>query len=380
MPDSESNTQTEVTAASSPSMPAAWLGLPPEYAFPEEPPTLAESEEYCRRLATSHYENFSVVSWFLPEQLRRHFYNLYAHCRIADDLGDEVGDSLQALWLLDQWEAELNRTYESLPLKPGAAKEAKIEEAATEPVADGAEPETAEGGEPKAEEAPKPEPETVQRPERAQAAEDVEPRHPVFVALRETIRECQIPKEPFADLLTAFRRDQVVHRFEKFDDLLDYCHFSANPVGRLVLYVCGYRDPELQQLSDFTCTALQLANFWQDVAVDFDKGRVYLPLEDMRRFGVTEDDIAARRVTPQFLELMAFQVARARQWFAQGLPLAQKVDRELAIDIELFTRGGQEILNCIERRNYDVLTSRPAISKPRKFWLVAVAALRSKLP
>jgi squalene synthase HpnC len=246
-------------------------------------------------------------------------------------------------------------------------------------VADGAEPETAEGGEGKAEEAPKPEPETVQRPERAQAAEDVEPRHPVFVALRETIRECQIPKEPFADLLTAFRRDQVVHRFEKFDDLLDYCHFSANPVGRLVLYVCGYRDPELQQLSDFTCTALQLANFWQDVKVDYGKGRIYIPIEDMTRFGVTEYDIAEGQATPQFHELMQFEVQRAREWFQNGLPLVERVDRKLAIDIDLFSRGGLEILGAIERQDYDVLSARPSIPMLRKLWLVIRAALKAKL-
>jgi len=156
--------------------------------------------------------------------------------------------------------------------------------------------------------------------------------------------------------------------------VLGYCRFSANPVGHLVLYLCGYSDPERQQLADYTCTALQLANFWQDVKVDYGKGRIYLPMEDMRSFGVSGDDIAQGRATPQFLELMKFEVERAREWFAKGLPLVKRVSRELAIDIELFSRGGQEILNAIERQGFDVLKERPAISKSRKLLLVARAA------
>jgi squalene synthase HpnC len=293
---------------------AGWDRLPLEYAIPETAPSLAEAQAYCKRLATSHYENFSVVTWFLPKHLHQHFFNVYAYCRISDDLGDEVGDTQLSLKLLDEWERELDACY------------------------DGA------------------------------------PRHPVFVALRETVREFAIPKHEFADLLTAFRQDQTVTRFETFDDVLAYCKYSANPVGHLVLYLCGYKDEERQKLSDFTCTALQLANFWQDVAVDYGKGRIYLPLESLRRFGVKEEDIAQRRATPQFLELMKFEVARAREWFDRGLPLIKMVNRELALDVELFSRGGQEILNAIERQGYDVLKSRPAISKSRKLWLVLRAA------
>ncbi|MBZ5646651.1 MAG: squalene synthase HpnC [Acidobacteriia bacterium] len=299
------------------SIPAAgWQALPPEYAIPESAPSLSEARAYCERLARRHYENFSVATWFLPSKLRLHFYSLYAYCRISDDLGDEVGDPAQSLALLDQWEQELNACYEG------------------------------------------------------------EPRHPVFVALRETVHACDIPKHEFSDLLTAFRQDQTVTRYETFDHLLGYCRYSANPVGHLVLYACGYRDAERQQLSDRTCTALQLANFWQDVTVDYAKGRIYLPLESLRKFGVSEGDIAQRRATPQFLELMRFEVSRARAWFESGLPLAKKVDRDLAIDIELFSRGGQEILNAIERQSYDVLKGRPVISKSRKLWLVLRAAAR----
>jgi squalene synthase HpnC len=197
----------------------------------------------------------------------------------------------------------------------------------------------------------------------------------VFVALAETVKQFSIPQHEFSDLLIAFRQDQTVTRFETFDDILAYCRYSANPVGHLVLYLCGYSDAERQQLSDYTCTALQLANFWQDVFVDYGKGRIYLPLEDLRRFGVTGEDIAQRHATPQFLAMMKFEVERARDWFARGLPLIKMVSRELAIDLELFSRGGQEILNAIERQGFDVLRARPEISKARKLMLVLRAAM-----
>jgi squalene synthase HpnC len=294
---------------------AGWASLPPGYAIPGEAPTQAEAQEYCRRLARSHYENFSVASWFLPQPLRQHFFNVYAYCRISDDLGDEVGDAAASLQLLDQWESELNACY------------------------------------------------------------DGSPRHPVFVALAETVRRFEIPKHEFTDLLAAFRQDQTVTRYPTFHDVLGYCTHSANPVGHLVLYLCGYRDGERQGLSDYTCTALQLANFWQDVSVDYTKGRIYLPLEDLRRFGVGEDEIRESENTPAFREMMKFEAARAREWFAQGMPLVKKVHRELAIDIELFSRGGMEILNAIERQGYAVLGRRPAISKARKLALAARAAI-----
>src|SRR5579863_9537362 len=325
-----------------------WQALPPEYAIPERAPSLEEAQHYCARLTHSHYENFSVVTWFLPKRLHQHFYNVYAYCRISDDLGDEVGDPQQALALLDAWEAELNSTYLSLVQPPLRDVRKSTEDLEQE----GFEGSGARG-----------------------QGSGTTPRHPVFIALRETIRQFDIPRAPFANLLTAFRQDQRVTRYPTFDDLLGYCVNSANPVGHLVLYLCGYRDAERQQLSDCTCTALQLANFWQDVPVDYGKGRIYLPLESLARFGVSEDDIAQRRATSQFREMMKFEVARAREWFQRGLPLATKVDKHLAIDLELFSRGGLEILNAIERQDYDVLSHRPAISKPRKLWLVGRAAL-----
>jgi squalene synthase HpnC len=293
----------------------AWARVPAEYAIPDSVPTLVEAEEYCGQLARSHYENFSVATWFLPVHLQQHFFNVYAYCRISDDLGDEVGDPDASLRLFDDWENELNACYEGRP------------------------------------------------------------RHPVFVALAGTVRKFEIPKQDFADLLTAFRQDQTTSRYQTFSDLLGYCRNSANPVGRLVLYLCGYRDAERRQLSDYTCTALQLANFWQDVSVDFAKGRIYLPLEDLSRFAVSEAEIRDSKNTPAFREMMRFEVARAREWFAQGLPLVQKVDGKLAIDIDLFSRGGMEILKAIEQQDYAVLGRRPVISKTRKLSLIARAAL-----
>lgn len=292
-----------------------WSRLPPSYRTPANAPTLTESRAYCAHLARTHYENFSVATWFLPKHLRQDFYNIYAYCRISDDLGDEVGDATASLALLDEWQCELDACYEGSP------------------------------------------------------------KHPVFVALAETVRLFDIPKHEFSDLLIAFRQDQTITRFDTFQDLLGYCKYSANPVGHLVLYLCGYRDPERQQLSDFTCTALQLANFWQDVSVDYEKNRIYLPLEDLRRFSVSEDDIAHKRNTPAFCEMLKFEVERARDWFRQGMPLVAKVDRELAIDLDLFSRGGMEILSAIEKQNFAVLGHRPAISKSRKLALVAHAAL-----
>ncbi len=306
---------TEVVTQSASPAALGWSRLPSDYAIPATPPTLAEAREYCARLARTHYENFSVASWFLPSRLRQHFFNVYAYCRISDDLGDEVGDPAASLALLDQWQLELDACY------------------------------------------------------------DGNPHHPVFVALAETVREFDIPKLEFSDLLRAFRQDQTVTRFETFNDVLAYCRYSANPVGHLVLYLCGYRDVERQYLSDFTCTALQLANFWQDVSIDYDKGRVYLPLEDLRRFNVTQQEIANNQNTPAFCAMMKFEVERARDWFRQGMPLIKKVDRELAVDLDLFSRGGLEILNAIEQQNYAVLGKRPAISKARKLALVARAAI-----
>jgi squalene synthase HpnC len=295
-----------------------WAALPASYRTPAVVPSLPEARKYCQALAESHYENFHVASWFLPKALRPHFHALYAYCRISDDLGDEVGDAAQSLALLDLWGRELDACY------AGSA------------------------------------------------------RHPVFVALAETIRECAIPKEPFADLLTAFRQDQTVTRYATMAEVLGYCRYSANPVGRLVLYACGEANEENFRLSDATCSALQLANFWQDIARDYRKGRIYLPLDDRQRFGVGEDVIAGKTATPAFRALLRHEVDFARQLFHDGMPLIDRVNRELALDVDLFSRGGREILRAIERQDYEVLRERPSLSKATKLKL-ALGAVSGKL-
>ena len=297
-----------------------WASLPAAYRIPDVAQTLDEARAYCRRLAESHYENFHVVSRFLPKVLRPHFHAIYAYCRISDDLGDEVGDRSVALALLDLWGRELDACYE------GRA------------------------------------------------------RHPVFVALAETIRVCAIPKEPFADLLTAFRQDQTATRYETMQDVLGYCRYSANPVGRLVLYACGEVSEENFRLSDATCTALQLANFWQDVREDWARGRVYLPQKDMEFFHVSDNTIAEGIATEPFRGLMRTEVNYARDLFERGLPLIGMVNRALALDLDLFSRGGLEILRAIERSDYDVLSGRPAISKATKAGLALRAATAKMLP
>jgi len=297
-----------------------WQALPAAYRMPVETPTLEAAKEYCKRLTESHYENFTVASWFLPERLRPHFQSIYAYCRISDDLGDEVGNAEQSLALLDFWNAELDACYAGMT------------------------------------------------------------RHPVFVALAETIRICDIPKKPFADLLIAFRQDQLVSRYETRQDVLAYCCNSANPVGRLVLYACGYRDNERFQLSDATCTALQLANFWQDVSIDWKKNRIYIPQEDLRRFGLDDRVIAGGRANENFRALIEDEVAWARDLFSKGMPLLRMVDKELALDLDLFSRGGLEILSAIEKQKYDVLSNRPSLSKQRKAALLLRALTAKFIP
>jgi len=274
------------------------------------------AQKYTHWLATHHYENFNVVSWLLPKDLHQHFYNVYAYCRWADDLGDEIPETQRALELLDWWEQELNACYEGCP------------------------------------------------------------SHAVFVALRETIVAKNIPRQPFADLLQAFRQDQTVKRYATWESVLDYCVYSANPVGRLVLYLCGYRDEYRQKLSDATCTALQLANFWQDVSRDLEKGRIYIPLDAAAHHGVSEDDIVSRRCSQNYVALMKDLLVRTRELFNEGLPLAQQVQGKLSIDLEMFSRGGMAVLEAIEAQGYDTLNHRPAISKVKQAALLGATLTR----
>ncbi|MDP9338658.1 MAG: squalene synthase HpnC [Acidobacteriota bacterium] len=275
--------------------------------------SLEEAQKYTRWLATHHYENFNVASWLLPADLHQHFYNLYAYCRWADDLGDEIPEKNRALTLLNWWERELNGCY------------------------------------------------------------DGRPSHPVFVALRETIVAKDIPEQLFVDLLKAFRHDQTANRYANWDEVLDYCVYSANPVGRLVLYLCGYRDSERQKLSDATCTALQLANFWQDVSRDMEKGRIYIPLDVAAAHGVTEKDILERRFDDNYIALMKSLIAKTRALFVEGAPLAKMVDARLSVDLELFSTGGIAVLDAIEAMGYDTLHRRPSIGKGKQVRLLGRA-------
>ncbi|HLK63799.1 MAG TPA: squalene synthase HpnC [Bryobacteraceae bacterium] len=278
--------------------------------------SLEESRAYTNWLATNHYENFHVVSFLLPKRLHQDFYNVYSYCRWADDLGDETGDKEESLRLLDWWRAELDAMY------AGRAS------------------------------------------------------HPVFVALGPTVKQYGIPRQPFSDLVDAFIQDQKVPRYANWDELFGYCRNSANPVGRLVLYLCGYSDSARQKLSDATCTALQLANFWQDVTVDLLKDRVYIPLDVMRRHGYTVDELFAHRFTPAFREVMQEIVEKARGLFVEGLPLIGMVNRRLALDLDLFSRGGMHVLRKIEQQGYDVLSARPAISKSERVRLLLGSLMR----
>ena len=261
-----------------------------------------------------------MVSILLPKRLHQDFYNVYAYCRWADDLADEIADPAESLRLLAWWRGELDGMYHLVD-----------QSSAT---------------------------------------------HPVFAALRPTVEQYGIPRQPFSDLIDAFVQDQTVTRYRSWDELFRYCRNSANPVGRLVLYLGGYSDAVRQSLSDATCTALQLANFWQDVTVDLLKDRVYIPLEIMERHGYTLEDLFARRFTPAFAAVMREIVAQTRDLFLEGLPLAGMVDRRLAIDLDLFSRGGMRVLEKIARQGYDVLGARPAISRMERAGLLLGSVAR----
>ena len=274
-------------------------------------PSPAEARAYCRRLARTHYENFSVASLLLPRALRQHFYNLYAYCRWSDDLADETSDPAQSLALLDWWEGQLQACYR------GSAE------------------------------------------------------HPVFVALAETIREFAIPIEPLADLLVAFRQDQRVVRYPTFAELLGYCRYSANPVGRLILYLGRACDAHSAELSDSICTGLQLANFWQDVARDWDRGRIYLPQDALDAAGYTPEMFGRREFNPAFRGLLAAEVDRAESYLRAGEPLIARVPPSLRVDVSLFVAGGLAILEAIRRIDYNVWLRRPVVSRRQKFGLLA---------
>lgn len=308
--------QTDVAARAT----DALTGAPPEYLTPEDRPTLDEARAWCHELATSHYENFHVATFFLPKRVRPHFESVYAFCRVSDDLGDEVADTTTALRLLQTWETMLDQCYDA--------------------------------------------------PDRS--------RHPVFVALRETIVACDLPRTLFHDLLRAFCQDQIKTHYGSWDEAVEYSRYSANPVGRLVLMISGYRDEQLALLSDKICTGLQLANFWQDAVRDSEIPRRYIPTEYMDRFGVAEGQIEGRVFTPEFAAMMHALVDRTRDMLRQGAPISAMVDDELRVTLDLFRKGGEAILDGIAAQKYDVLRGRPVVTRRKKVVLL-LGALLGKL-
>ncbi len=276
--------------------------------------SLSSSYAYCATLAQAHYENFPVGSVLVPKALRKHFYSIYAFARIADDFADEGYDENysepQRLDLLDEWR---------LMLRDALAGRAA---------------------------------------------------HPVFIALADTQKSFDLPVSLFEDLLSAFRQDVVKRRYQTYAELTDYCRRSANPIGRLILLLFGYRDAERHLMSDSICTGLQLANHWQDVAVDLRKDRVYLPEEDLQRYGLSIAALKTQSVSPAFCELMKFEVDRARQLFASGKPLCTLVGGRLGVELRVVWSGGAKILNAIEENGYDVFRKRPVITKRDKLQIL----------
>jgi squalene synthase HpnC len=296
------------------------LEAPEVYRTPEVRPSLDAAQAWCKHLATTHYENFHVATVFLPKKLRRHFYSVYAFCRTSDDLGDEVGDTVVATKLLAEWRGMLHQCF----------------------------------------------------------SQPAESKHPVYVALQPTIAECGLPMTPFDDLISAFEQDQVYTMHESLGTLEEYSRYSANPVGRLVLLVSGYRAEELMLLSDEICTGLQLANFYQDVVEDWARGRRYLPADAMQRFGVSDAQIAERRFDANFCAMMEFLVADARARLLRGRKIVGLVERDLAATLALFVQGGLSILDAIAAQGYDTLKARPVVTKAMKMRLLG-GALMGKL-
>jgi squalene synthase HpnC len=296
------------------------IGAPEIYLTPAVRPTLAEAQAWCKHLATTHYENFHVATLFLPAKLRPHFHSVYAFCRTSDDLGDEVASTALATCLLSEWRAMLHECFTTPELS----------------------------------------------------------LHPVYVALQPTIAECKLPMQPFDDLISAFEQDQVYPHHASLGTLEHYSRYSANPVGRLVLLVSGYKSEELMLLSDDICTGLQLANFYQDIVEDSERGRRYIPADAMQQFGVTDEQILGRRFDANFRTMMQFLVDDARARLTRGQCIVPLVDRDLAATLSLFVKGGHAILDAIAAQDYNTLKSRPVVTKTAKLRLLG-GALVGKL-
>lgn len=270
--------------------------------------SLESAYDICREIGTDHYENFTVVSRLTPADKRKYIYALYAFSRYTDDLGDELEEG--NLDALDLWQEELEEAFKG------------------------------------------------NRPD-----------NPILLALRDTARQHALSRKPFEKLIKANRMDQRNKSYSTYEELLDYCENSANPVGRIFLALFGYGDESRKALSDKTCTGLQLTNFWQDVDRDEKMGRVYIPEEDMERFGYSREKLKNRIYNDEFVELMKFEVDRARELLEEGLELVPLLDNRLKMDVRLFNQGGLKILDKIEAENYDVLHGRPTLSKGEKVWL-----------
>lgn len=309
--------------------PAAWTLVGGEWSRrasgggePSTPPTLPDApllpdaEAFCRRIATGHYENFSVLSWLVPRELRQDFANVYAFARWSDDLADESADPSAATAALGAWRCELDACG-----RQGAT-------------------------------------------------------HPILVALTATMQRHQLEPRPFHDLLDAFVQDQQVVRYDTRDQLVDYCRRSANPVGRIVLALAGCRDPQRLAESDAICTGLQLVNFWQDIRRDREAGRIYLPLADMERHGVVEADLDASSASPGLKALVRDELRWAESWFDAGEPLLRLAPRSLRPAITAFSGGGRAVAQAIHRIGYDTLARRPVVSKAKKLSLAVGAVLR----
>ena len=291
------------------------IGAPELYVTPAVRPSLEEAQAWCKTLATTHYENFHVATFFLPAALRPHFHSVYAFCRTSDDLGDEVADTATATRLLGAWRGMLHECF--------------------------AQPELS--------------------------------RHPVFVALQPTIKARDLPMQPFDDLISAFEQDQIYTHHESLGTLEEYSRYSANPVGRLVLLMSGYRAEELMLLSDDICTALQLANFYQDVVEDRGRGRRYIPGDVMRQFGVTDEQLIERHFDDKVRAMMEYLVSDARDRLVRGQRITRLVSRELASTLQLFINGGHAILDAIAAQGYDTLRARPVVTKGAKLRLLGGA-------
>ena len=296
---------------------------------------LEKSYKFCRELATSHYENFTVASLLIPKRKRDNIYAIYAYCRIVDDIGDEASsdfpfltdpnvevnweewsESERRLHLLDYWESQLTLCYTGTP------------------------------------------------------------SNPVMYALQDTIHSFAIPITPFIKLILANRLDQDQYRYETFEDLLNYCEYSANPVGQIFLHLFGYDDELRQRYSDLTCTGLQLVNFLQDIKTDFLRGRIYMPQEDMAYFGYSEDELSKNIENQNFQRLMKFESSRAHQYLNQGYKLIDYLNGPIRLDVALFSRGGSAVLKSIERSEYKVLMSRPKLSRYDSMGLFVVNFLK----